>query len=169
VVGTCVVLLASAFAAAGISKQRDGAAFRAALVEILPERAARFAAVAVPAGELALAALLVSGIAPRAAGVATFGALAAFSVALVRLDGADCGCFGERRGDARRGVGLARNAALALAAAAIAAAPGSATVGGDAETLLAQVTLAAGLACLWQCAVALAPGGLAATAGRAAR
>ncbi|HEX5936094.1 MAG TPA: MauE/DoxX family redox-associated membrane protein [Actinomycetota bacterium] len=114
-------VLAVSFAWAAISKVTDRARWRRTLAaHRLPERWEGVAAWAVPAVEASIPVLVVVGR-PGAAAAVALASLVLFSVALVRLamrDGAlvDCGCFGRARVDVR--VALARNLALAIAAAA---------------------------------------------------
>ena len=81
----------------------------------------RVASWAVPAAELLVPVLALLGR-PRAAGAVALASIVVFSVALVRLalrDGArvSCGCFGRGSIDVR--LALARNVALAAAAAVV--------------------------------------------------
>lgn len=113
------VALAGVFAWAGAAKLArpavTAAAFRG-LGVAAPGALARL----VPAGELAIAALLLAR--PRAGGAAALVTLAAFSALLAaRLAAgtrAGCGCFGAAGGTTLTAVGLARNALLSALAAA---------------------------------------------------
>ncbi len=159
-----ILLLAGTFALAAVAKLRDLGPFRRT-VGLVVRRPGATSAIAwlVPAAELALAAWLVSGAAPRAAGVAALALLAAFSLALTavgratRAAAADvvlpCNCFGTGAGgdvaDGRR-----RNVALAVVAAVLVAWPPDGMP--DVEQGLGAATVALGAVCAWQLAVALA-------------
>jgi hypothetical protein len=172
-----ILLLAGTFALAAVAKLRDRAPFRATVgLVVRRSRATTAIAWLVPAAELALAAWLLSGAAPRAAGLAALVLLAAFSVALAavgratRAAAADavlpCNCFGTGAGgdvaDGRR-----RNLALALAAAVLVAWPPDGRP--DVEQALGAATVAIGAVCAWQLALALVAARRAPLTGRALR
>jgi hypothetical protein len=122
-IARCVLALVFAIAAAG--KLADLAAFRRTLVAFgVPAPVAGPGAVALPAVELAVAALLVPAATARAAAAAALVLLVVFSVvvgrALKRGERPDCGCLGRLRAQ-RVGPGtLARNAVLGVLAAMVA-------------------------------------------------
>jgi len=153
------LLLAVTFAAAAIAKLRAPQPFVATLTALVPARAARPLARAVPLAELALAAWLVSGVAPRVAALATLAALALLSLQLRRLQAdpglPSCNCFGAG-GDP--GGGLLRNALLALAALVALVWPVDGALWAlPASDLAAAATVALGAACLWTLARAVVP------------
>jgi hypothetical protein len=134
--GAGLPLLGAVFVFAGAAKLRDRDAFRRTLSILLrgaagaasPQGGASAVATgafAVPLGELALGALLLSGAAPRLAAALALGALLAFSVLLVVLDRgaprAPCGCLGPE--PSTLAAGLIRNGLLATLAAALAVWP----------------------------------------------
>lgn len=124
-VGTIsAVLLAAVFALAGGGKLRRRRSTARAFADLgLPAPASL--AVAVPAAELILAALLLAR--PRAGGAVALLALAAFSAVVARATragtGARCGCFGSASARPVSFGDLVRNALLAVAALAALAAP----------------------------------------------
>jgi uncharacterized membrane protein YphA (DoxX/SURF4 family) len=143
------LLLAGTLAWAGAAKAADPAPFRLTLRALA---APRGTAVAVPALELSLAALLVAGVAPRATAAAVAALLAAFTVVLGRLGPASCHCFGADDG----GAGRLRNVLLAAGALALVAWPAGPLWSASAGELAGAATVAAGAACAWRLAVALA-------------
>ena len=158
------VFLALVFATAALSKLGHAEEFYGVVrnFRILPDRASRVTALALPVVELAVAAGLLIGATAVPAAVAAAALLVAFGLALAVnvLRGRtwiDCGCF---RGGLKQQVGwalVARNAAMAGAALAVAgllpAAPGLTL----AEAL---VGLMAGLTALMLYLSASALGGL---------
>src|SRR4051794_23400651 len=146
------LLLAGTLAWAGVAKARDPAPFRITLRALVSRDAARRLAIAVPALELALAALLVAGVAPRLVAALVLGLLSVFSAALWRLGDVSCACFGATPSDG----GRARNGLLAAGAAFLVAQPAGALWGVAAGELAGAATVAAGLACVWQLGTALA-------------
>lgn len=111
-------ILAGAFAWAAAAKVLRWGVWRDALPAYRLGPLEALAAVAVPLAEITVVALVVGGR-PAAAGVVALALLAAFSLALVRArtgGEAPCACFGRRKVRSLR-VLLARNAALAVAAA----------------------------------------------------
>jgi peroxiredoxin len=120
------VALASVFGLAGAAKLVDGTAAAGAATELgAPARASRTIVVALAAVELALAALLVvpATTRPAAAGAAFLAlALAAVvGVALALGRRPECRCFGSLSAGPIGPQTLARNLALAVVAAALAA------------------------------------------------
>lgn len=108
------MLLALVFAWAALGKVLRPAATAAAFTGLgLPLAGAL--AVAVPVGEVAVAALLV--VRPQVGAALALAALAAFSFviarALMRGTRAGCGCFGSRRTDPVSPVDIIRNGLLA--------------------------------------------------------
>ena len=145
------VLLAGSFLIAGVAKLRDRPAFAATLASL---RAPAELARALPVAEIALAGALVAG-GGRVAALVALAALGAFTVALARLGRVPCRCFGAGAdGDPR--TGQLRNLLLAAAAAALAVRPAPALWDVAARELAGAATVAAGLACAWLLAAALA-------------
>jgi methylamine utilization protein MauE len=122
-------IVAAAFTWSAAAKLLAQERWRGTLAGHELPRALSRAAAAVPAAELVVPAALVVG-APAAAGVLALVLLATFSFAIVRTrirsgdDAVACGCFGGVRARDYRLL-LARNAALAAAAASGLAAPSS--------------------------------------------
>ena len=110
------ILLAVAFAWAGIAKLLTYRSWRAVLDRYgLPRPLGAVVAPIVPVAELVLAAVIVF-VSPRVGAIAAVGALAAFSLAIMRAraiqgDRLPCGCFG---GSAERNYQtmIVRNAVL---------------------------------------------------------
>lgn len=165
-----VLLLAGVLAAAGVSKLRQPAPFRAALGRLVPGRLVGVLAATVPALELGLAVALLTSPTARVPVAATALLLLVFSAALIVLAARgeqSCACLGDA--DASRpAAGLVRNGALLLVAAAVLLTPGAAApLGAAAAELVGAGTVALGIACLWVLAQALigagarleAPGG----------
>lgn len=160
--GAVAVMLAVTMGVAGASKLESSARFREALQALVPAEFVEPLRWAIPASELALAAWLVSGVAPAAAAAATLLTLGVFSLALLRLRRADrsggCGCFGEPADPSEEHprLGLGRNAVLTLAAAWLVLAPGYDALWEESfSTAMAQVTIAIGALCAWYCVSAL--------------
>ena len=147
------LLLAGTLAWAGAAKAADPAPFRFTLRALTSTAGARRLAVAVPALELALAALLVAGVAPRVVAALVVALLAGFTAALTRLGAvsAACHCFGA----SQSGAGRTRNALLAAGAVCLVVWPAGARWHVDAAELAGAATVAAGLACAWQLTTAL--------------
>lgn len=148
------LLLAGTLAWAGLAKAADPVPFRVTLRALVSARAARRLTLAVPLLELALAALLVAGVAPRLVPGLIVALLAVFTVALGRLGvvSAACHCFGASAG----GDGRLRNALLGAGAIALVAWPAGALWDVGAGELAGAATVAAGLACAWNLSTALA-------------
>lgn len=157
------LLLGGVFAASGVAKLRDPAGMVVLLRQALRPTVPAFALTrGLAVLELALAALLVTAVAPRVAGVLAALALVAFSVALriaarrAPEAAAACGCFGSGAG-APPGQALVRNLLLVAGAAAVAAwSAGRGPWDLPAEQLAGAVTLAVGLPCAWLLVTALA-------------
>lgn len=157
-----ILVLAVTFAAAAVHKLRDRQPFVATLDALVPGRLARPLSLAVPAGELLLAAALVAGVLPRLVALLAIAALAAFSLALVRLRAAargraaiPCNCFGAA-GDGDPATGLVRNGLLmALAVAALLWPVGGPLWALPPAELAGATTVALGLLCCWQLSAAL--------------
>jgi hypothetical protein len=121
------IILAAVFAWAAAAKMiRPGAWRRAVDAHALPPAVGGAAIVLVPLAEAAVTVLVLTGSVHIAAGLSLV-LLAGFSVALLRLrsrlgDRAPCGCFGSSRTRSIRLL-LARNAILAVLAAAALAGP----------------------------------------------
>jgi uncharacterized membrane protein YphA (DoxX/SURF4 family) len=142
------LLLAGTLAWAGAAKAADPAPFRLTLRALA---APAWAAVAVPAAELGLAVLLVTGVAPRATAAAVLALLAGFTVVLGRLGAVPCHCFGADDGRA----GRLRNALLGAGAVALIAWPAAPLWDVGASELAGAATVAAGAACAWRLTLAL--------------
>jgi peroxiredoxin len=140
--------LAAVFAVAAIAKLRDVDRFRA-LLDGLGVPAPRVVALAVPALELAVAALLVPAASARSAAAAAGTLLLLFSAALLRLlrrgEPAECNCFGARRATPVRPRALARNAGLLAVAVAIAAGGGGHALPTEWLGMRAALALVAGV------------------------
>ncbi len=155
-----LLVLATTFALAAIAKLRERAAFERVLVALAGRTAAAPLAIAVPVGELALAAALLAGVQPRAIALLSLAVLVALSRALVRMRAhpriPSCNCFGSSTSDPAGG--LARNAALGALAVALILAPHSGPAWSyRLEDVAAAATVALGAACAWHLATALAP------------
>jgi uncharacterized membrane protein YphA (DoxX/SURF4 family) len=157
--GAIILLLASVFLLAAFSKIRDREAFNRVLRQLVPRSLVHPFARVLPIGEMLLAAVLLSGIAPRAALSASIALLVAFTLVLAQmwrrgLKG--CACFGETETNATPGAGIVRNLLLIMGAAALMnqSAPIS-IIGPDLSSALARVTLVAGAFCLWTCLIPL--------------
>jgi uncharacterized membrane protein YphA (DoxX/SURF4 family) len=142
------LLLAGTLAWAGAAKAADPAPFRATLRAL---SAPGWLVVGVPALELALAGLLVAGVAPRLSAAAVLVLLAGFTVALARLGSVPCHCFGASDGPA----GPARNALLAAGAVALVAWPAGPLWNVGASELAGAATVAVGAVCAWRLTLAL--------------
>jgi hypothetical protein len=145
------VLLSGSFAIAGVAKLRDPRAFRATLSVLAAPVALAWL---LPALEIGLAGALVAG-GGRVAAIAAIVVLAIFTLVLRRLGSVPCRCFGAGAdGDPR--AGRVRNAGLGVVALALVAWPSSALWDVAARELAGAATVAAGLACAWLLAAALA-------------
>jgi uncharacterized membrane protein YphA (DoxX/SURF4 family) len=117
--------LALVFAIAAVGKLANRAGFRETLARFgSPPALIGAGAIALPAAELAIAALLIVDSTARAGALAALALLAAFCVALARVlaggERPDCGCMGSGR-SAPVGAGtLVRNAMLGSFAVAVA-------------------------------------------------
>lgn len=132
--------LALVFVIAAVAKLADLAAFRATLGEFgVPRQAAGALAIALPALELAIAALLVPTATARAAAAASLvlllGFCAAIGRAMARGERPDCNCFGRAHSRAVGPGTLARNAALGGVAGLVVAAG----AGSGLSTALAEI------------------------------
>lgn len=134
----CAVLLAAVFVRAGAAKAarpaETAAGFRALHLPA-PTVLSRI----VPAGELALAALLLA--APRAGAGAALAVLAAFTAVLVRAihsgDVAPCNCFGAVNAKPISSADVLRNGLLAGLAGGALGAPGPTVPSPEAVALVA--------------------------------
>jgi uncharacterized membrane protein YphA (DoxX/SURF4 family) len=94
------ILLATALGVAGLSKVGDlaGAGRTVALYQVVPASSAQLVAGALLSVEIALAVLLLAGLATRATAAATAVLMAVYVAAIVsvwaRGLSIDCGCFG---------------------------------------------------------------------------
>lgn len=158
--GAIVLLLAIVFVIAAIAKLRSEAAFRAVLRGVFPKLLVEPLAAVVPVAELALAAFLLSGLAPQRAAVGAIILLALFTLTLAVMwwrGIKGCACFGESVNTATTGSGVIRNLFLIAAAAFVAHGSGPVALWGpDVSTLLGRLTLVVGALCLWSGALALA-------------
>ncbi|MCK9248197.1 MAG: hypothetical protein M0P31_04375 [Solirubrobacteraceae bacterium] len=168
-----VLLLAGTFALAAAAKLRDPAAFAGTVGMVVGPTATRIVVRTLPPLEAALAVVLVAGVAPRVAAVASAVLLLAFIVALTAVERAvratdpddeplvPCNCFGAG-GDGDASGGRIRNLLLVAAAVAIVVEPGRAPLDLGTQELAGAATVALGAACAWPLAVALwreRPGG----------
>jgi Methylamine utilisation protein MauE len=157
--GAYLLLLGSLLLIAAVAKFRAPALFHANLGKLLPAMVARPLSVLVPAVELVLGLLLVTGIAARHSLVTSLVLLLAFTVALAEMSRRGlktCGCFGDDDESATPRSGIIRNLLL-VAAGLITLRYGGdfRSLAPDLGTALGRVTVAAGAACLWQGALAL--------------
>ncbi len=151
------VALAAMFAAAALHKMRDLASFAATLrnYRLLPDALAAIASPALPATELLLAVGLLALPSSRPVAVGALLLLGLYSAAIAvnllrgRRD-IDCGCLGPGHRQPLSEWLLVRNAAAALAAAALLV-PGNARNLGWLDALSITGSLAA-LALLWSAA-----------------
>jgi uncharacterized membrane protein YphA (DoxX/SURF4 family) len=157
--GTIILLLATVFVLAAISKLRSRAAFGAVLRNLVPARLVEPLTIIVPTTELLLAIFLLIGIAPQKAVAAAIAMLIIFTIVLAEmwrrgLQG--CACFGESVNTSTTSSGLIRNAILIAAACSIITEPGPISFwGSDISTFLGQLTIITGALCFWPCLVAL--------------
>jgi hypothetical protein len=166
----CTAILALAFGWSGAVKLAAPARWRATVAAYgLPDGMEAAAGAAVPSLELGVAGAAALGLAP-AAGASALALLAAFSAAVVRsrIRGGRriaCGCFGGTRSRDYRLL-LARNLALAAAAAVAALAParppalwpGAPQAGEALPVALAIGALVVAILTLWRTAVWLGRG-----------
>lgn len=116
------LIVGAAFLVAGTLKLRNGDMFRRALAvhHYLPQPARVALWRVLPPAEIVLGAVLVSGLAPTAAGpvaaVVLLVFLAASFIASRATGALDCGCFGPVLGAITMGGLVSRNAGLALIA-----------------------------------------------------
>lgn len=131
-VGILRIALGSILVLAGASKARDRAAFLDALGEfgMVPGVLRPLVSLLIPTAEIAVGAVLVGGLAHRAAAVAAATMIAVFTVGvairLARGGEGGCGCFGSLS-RSRMGLGtIWRNAVLlVLAVLVFLAGPGA--------------------------------------------
>jgi Methylamine utilisation protein MauE len=158
--GAIVLLFAVIFGLAALSKMRSRAEFLTVLRGLLPAWLAQPVAILIPAGELALAALLLSGIAQRGALVAVLVALSLFTIILIQMGRRGvkgCGCFGESSEEPNIISGVVRNLLLIGATGWLLRETGPISIiGPDTSSFLGRMTIAIGILCLWPCLVALA-------------
>jgi uncharacterized membrane protein YphA (DoxX/SURF4 family) len=157
--GAIILLLASVFLLAALSKIRDRDAFNRVLRQLVPRPLVQPFSRLVPIGEMLLAAVLISGIAPAPALCGSIAVLAAFTLVLAQmwrrgLKG--CACFGETETNSTPGAGIVRNLLLIIGSSAVMKQSGPiAIIGPDLSSALARVTLAVGAFCLWSCLIPL--------------
>jgi hypothetical protein len=158
--GAVVLLLALVFGLAAVSKMRARVEFVAVLRGLLPAWLAPPVSILIPAGELILAALLLSGIALRGALVAAVIALSLFTVVLLQMSRhglKGCGCFGESSGEPNTISGVVRNLLLIGAGVWVLWQKSAVSiVGPDVSSFLGRITVVIGFLCLWPCLVAVA-------------
>ncbi len=117
--------LAAVFVWAAVAKLRDLNAFVSDInnYHLLPANWASYAAIAVPAFELAVALALVTGVAMRGAALVAVGMLVAFTFAItqaiLRGINVDCGCFGAATQARTDWSSVVRNGVLIMAAVSI--------------------------------------------------
>jgi putative oxidoreductase len=157
--GAIILLLATVFVMAAIAKLRSTDAFRTVLRALLPRAMVGPAAVVVPVFELALAAFLLSGVAPKNAIACGAGTLGIFTIVLAVMwwrGIKGCACFGEGVNTATTGSGILRNLILMAAAVYAIKEPGPINFfGPDVSSLLARATVVVGSLCLWATVSAL--------------
>jgi uncharacterized membrane protein YphA (DoxX/SURF4 family) len=157
--GSIILLLAAVFLFAALAKLRSQNEFAEVLRNLVPSSLVKMTALAIPLLEVLLAGFLLSGIASRAAAMASVAVLAVFTIVLTvmwRRGVKGCGCFGEDNNTATTGSGIIRNLILIALAVLIAIGPENLMLyGPDVATLLGRMTVVAGAFCLWPCIVAL--------------
>jgi uncharacterized membrane protein YphA (DoxX/SURF4 family) len=149
---TLVLLLALVFALAGVAKLRGRAAFAAVLRKLTP-RVHGLLTVVIPALEITLALLLVSGWMSRWIAVAVVVVLGAFSLALLRMRRLHmgCGCFGEQADGDSIALGLVRNGLLIVAAGWLVVYPPSVPPWRfEVSDRVGMLTVILGLVCAWR-------------------
>lgn len=156
------LLLAGVLLASGAAKLRDPSGMVVLLRQALTPLVPAFALTrALALLEVALGALLLSGVAPRAAGIAAALLLVALTAALrvaahrAPEAAAACSCFGGPAGAPPAQAAL-RNALLIAAAAVVVLDPATTAWDLPADEVAAAITVAVGLACTWLLGAALA-------------
>lgn len=148
-----VLVLAGTLLTAALAKRRAPTQFRSILRDLVPGPMVQPLAVAVPAAEALVAALLIAGVAATQSAVAALVLLLAFSIALARMwqlgITQDCGCFGEASHASTPASGLLRNTALAACAVASIVWPPSAAWFSDIPSLLVHTVSVAGVIGVW--------------------
>jgi hypothetical protein len=158
--GAIILLLATVFVVAAVSKLRSRAEFSAVLRRLILGPLVGTATIVVPGIEILIAVFLLSGLAPQGAIMAAIVLLSVFTVVLIemrRRGVKGCACFGESAEDAGTASGIIRN--LLLIIAAVCALQGTGPIfwiGPDTSSFLGRVTIVTGAFCLWPCLVALA-------------
>lgn len=153
--GVLVLLLAGALGWAGAAKLGDAGQFRRALTALTPAANRPAIRLGIPAAELALAGLLLTGIAPREVALAVtvlFGGFALVQAELARRGHAGgCGCFGDAPAESRA-VEVSRTLLLLAAAvgAAVLAEPTTPGVLAGGVDVLGQATVALGVVLMWR-------------------
>jgi hypothetical protein len=157
--GAIVLLLAVVFALAAISKMRSRAEFVIVLRHLLPPWCAKPISILIPAGELLLAALLLSGVTLSGALIAVIVVLSVFTIVLFQMHRRGvkgCGCFGESSEEQNVVGGVLRNVLLIGAAGWLLCETEPVTVvGPDISSFLGRITIVIGVLCLGSCLVAL--------------
>ncbi len=157
--GTIILLLATVFIFAAISKLRSRDAFRAVLINLIPSALVGLLSIFVPLVELFLGGFLLSGMAPQKALIGAIALLVIFTIILAemwRRGIKGCACFGETVNTATTSSGVIRNLILIAAAGSIMGEPAPISfMGPDLSSFLARVTVVVGAFCFWPCLVAL--------------
>src|ERR1051326_9115185 len=151
--GAIVLLLAVVFGLAAVSKMRSRGEFVTVLRDLLPPWLATPVSILIPAGELFLAAVMVSGIAERGALVAALVTLSLFTTILIQMRRRGvkgCGCFGESSEEPNIISGVVRKLLLIGAVGGLLRETGPISiVGPDASSFLGRITVVIGILCLW--------------------
>lgn len=155
------LLLAGVFLASGAAKLRDPRGMVVLLRQAVSPAVPAFALTrGLAAAEVALGLLLLTGLASRAAAVATGVVLVAFTAGLAVAArrapeaAASCSCFGGT-GEAPPSRAALRNGLLLVACAVVVARPPGAPWELGVEQLAGAATVAVGLPCAWLLAAAL--------------
>jgi hypothetical protein len=153
--GVLVLLLAGALTWAGAAKLGDAGQFRRALTALTPAANRPTVRFGVPAAELVLAGLLLTGFAPRAVATSAavlFGGFVLVQAVLAQRGHAGgCGCFGDAPAESRA-VEVSRTLMLLAAAvtAAVLADPVAPGVLAGGVNVLGQATVALGVVLMWR-------------------
>lgn len=158
------LLLAATLALAGFAKLRDPDPFRRTVGSVLPAAATETVVRMLPVVELALAVLLVSGVANRVVVVVVAALFVGFILALRAVERraagpaahplARCNCFGAS-GDGDPRTGQVRNGLLLAAAAALIVWPAEPVWQAGPEDVLGAISVVVGLVCAWSLLVVL--------------
>src|SRR6266702_4668777 len=120
--GAIILLLATIFIIAAISKMRSRPQFSAVMGNLLPSPLVGPLSILIPLAEISLAMFLLCGIARQKAIVASMVSLVVFTIILVKMWNRgikDCACFGESVETATTSSGIIRNLILIALAACV--------------------------------------------------